>query len=109
MTDSSSLTAASAIPTIVSASRRISSRSASESSELLSSLSWCSLRWRMKSLMPIAADYSGTGLARVAVPRRLDGGDEPRARGHGEEHGGDPDDDRHEREPPRAEEKTDDA
>src|SRR5215208_2664602 len=57
-TESSSLTAASAIPTIVSASSRISSRSDSESSGPLSSFSWCSSRCRMKSLIPIAADYS---------------------------------------------------
>ena len=61
----------------------------------------------MKSLMPIAADYSGTDLARVAVARRLETGDEPRARRHGKEQTGDPYDDRHKREPPRAEQVAD--
>src|SRR5918994_1974577 len=63
-TDPSSLMAASAIPTIVSASPRISSRSEAESSGPRCSRSWCSFRSCMKSLMPTGRDYicSGAGL-----------------------------------------------
>src|SRR5215203_699877 len=63
-TDSSSLMAASAIPTIVSASVRVSSRSEVESPDSRRSRSWCSLRCCMKSLMPTGRDYirSGAGL-----------------------------------------------
>src|SRR5215210_7296025 len=53
--------AASAIPTIVSASFRVSSRSDSGSSSPLFSRSWCSSRRRMKSLIPTGRDYIGSG------------------------------------------------
>src|SRR5919112_1526633 len=58
-TDSSPLMAASAIPTIVSASLKVSSRSASESPRF--SRSWCCWRHRIKSLIPTGQDYIGSG------------------------------------------------
>src|SRR5215217_1527450 len=73
-TDSSSLMAASAIPTIVSASLRVSSRSVSERSWPRFSRAWCSSRQRMKSLIPTGRDYIGSG-ARLQedLPRHLAG------------------------------------
>src|SRR5215213_11610864 len=80
-TDSSSLMAASAIPTIVSASLRASSRSEVERSGPRCSRSWCSSRCCMKSLMPTGRDYIGSGaglqedltchLARASLTRVL--------------------------------------
>src|SRR5919107_3229726 len=63
-TDPSSLMAASAIPTIVSASLRVSSRSEFERFAPRRSRSWCSVRCCIKSLMPTGRDYirSGAGL-----------------------------------------------
>src|ERR687894_2768125 len=63
-TDSSSLMAASAIPTIVSASTRVSLRSEGERAGPRRSRSWCSARCCIKSLMPTGRDYirSGAGL-----------------------------------------------
>src|SRR5215207_1481744 len=73
-TDSSSLMAASAIPTIVSASLRVSSRSASESSVPRFSRCWCSSRYCIKSLIPTGRDYIGS-VARLQedLPRHLAG------------------------------------
>src|ERR671921_2010248 len=51
-TDPSSLTAASTIPTIISAWRKTSSRSASERDSGLRAFSRCSRRYSIKSLMP---------------------------------------------------------
>ena len=50
-----------AIPTIVSASRRVSSRSASERSVPRCSRSWCSSRYCMKSRIPTGHDYICSG------------------------------------------------
>src|SRR5215212_6586137 len=71
-TDSSSLIAASAIPTIVSASFRVSSRSESESPWLCSSRFRCSSRHCIKSLIPMGRDYIGSeaGL-QEDLPRHL--------------------------------------
>src|SRR5215218_7169091 len=73
-TDSSSLMAASAIPTIVSASLKVSSRPVSESSWPRFSRSRCSPRQRIKSLIPMGRDYIGSG-ARLQedLPRHLAG------------------------------------
>src|SRR5215210_2496420 len=60
-TDSNSLMAASAIPTMVSASLKVSLRSATESSGPLLSRSWCSLKYCMKSRIPTGRDYIGSG------------------------------------------------
>src|SRR5215212_2209364 len=59
-TDSSSLMTASAIPTIVSASRNVSSRSVSERSWFLFERAWCSSSKLMKSLIPTGRDYIGS-------------------------------------------------
>lgn len=58
----------------------------------------------MKSLMPIALDYSDTNLSRVSVARRLQAEDEARAHCHREERGGHSDHDGRAPESPGADE-----